>query len=134
MKLRWFLLTRGSGNIYSLKYALSKQWPILTEVKSPMPDADTWNGKDVMLSYSSINVKDEELQAGLVDPSAAIRIRTIKCVKELSYSQDEDLLIDVDASVRLAILKRFDYVLNSLQVERGLIDPNPENSTGFSVT
>ena len=134
MKLRWFLLIRGSGNIYSLKYALSKQWPILTEVKSPMPDADTWNGKDVMLSHSSINVKDEELQAGLVDPSAAIRIRTIKCVKELSYSQDEDLLIDVDASVRLAILKRFNYVLNSLQVERGLIDPNPENSTGFSVT
>ena len=127
-------LPDGQGIFIHLNAELSKQWPILTEVKSPMPDADTWNGKDVMLSYSSINVKDEELQAGLVDPSAAIRIRTIKCVKELSYSQDEDLLIDVDASVRLAILKRFDYVLNSLQVERGLIDPNPENSTGFSVT
>ncbi len=119
-------LPAGQEIFLELNAELSKQWPILTDVKSPLPDADYWNGKDGKLSHSSINVSDEELQAGLVDPSAAIRIRAIKFVKELSGLQVEDLLVDVDATVRLAILKRFDYVLNSLQVERGLSDPSPE--------
>jgi len=28
-----------------LNAELAKEWPVITEVKSPLPDADEWNGK-----------------------------------------------------------------------------------------
>ncbi|HHJ40020.1 MAG: ferredoxin [Methylothermaceae bacteria B42] len=29
-----------------LNAELSKSWPVITEVKDPLPDADDWNGKE----------------------------------------------------------------------------------------
>jgi ferredoxin len=35
----------------ALNAELAKQWPIITDVKSPMPDADDWNGKEGKLQF-----------------------------------------------------------------------------------
>ena len=39
-------LPEGQEIFIQLNAELAKQWPILTEVKSPLPDADIWNGKE----------------------------------------------------------------------------------------
>ncbi len=36
---------------FNLKYA--EQWPVITEKKDPLPDADDWNGKDGKLAHLS---------------------------------------------------------------------------------
>lgn len=36
---------------FNLKYA--EQWPVITEKKDPLPDADDWNGKNGKLAHLS---------------------------------------------------------------------------------
>ena len=38
-------LPDGQEIFISLNAELAKQWPIITEVKTPLADADDWNGK-----------------------------------------------------------------------------------------
>jgi ferredoxin len=38
-------LPEGQEIFINLNAELAKQWPVITEVKSPLPDADEWNGK-----------------------------------------------------------------------------------------
>ncbi len=119
-----------------------------------MPDADYWNGKDGKIHYLGINITEEELQCGLIDPLADARVRSIRLVKKLtnfqieaaindsvfkvrlgllkrdtitfSANQIERLLTDGELPVRLAIVERHDFILNELQIERCLNDLFPE--------
>jgi ferredoxin len=38
-------------NFIKLNAELAKKWPGITEVKSPLPDADEWNGKSGKLDW-----------------------------------------------------------------------------------
>jgi ferredoxin len=38
-------LPEGQEIFINLNAELAKQWPVITEVQSPLPDADEWNGK-----------------------------------------------------------------------------------------
>ena len=147
-------LPEGQGQFIALNAELSKQWPIITSVKSPLPDADYWNGKDGKIYYLGINITDEELQAGLVELQPDARIRSIRLVEKLTdlqieaaindadfyvrlellkrkditfnANQIDRLLTDCELQVRLAIVNRHDFILNALQIERGLNDPVTE--------
>ena len=147
-------LPEGQEQFISLNAELSKQWPVITEVKDPLADADYWNGKNGKIYYLGINVTEEELQLGLIDPWADARVRSIKLVKKLtnfqieaaindsafevrlallkrdtitfSANQIERLLTDGELPVRLAIVERHDFILNELQIERCLTDLFPE--------
>lgn len=147
-------LPEGQEQFISLNAELSKQWPVITEVKDPLADADYWNGKNGKIYYLGINVTEEELQCGLIDPLADARVRSIKLVKKLtnfqieaaindsafevrlallkrdtitfSANQIERLLTDGELPVRLAIVERHDFILNELQIERCLTDLFPE--------
>ena len=39
-------LPEGQEIFIELNAELAKQWPIITEVKAPFPEADVWNGKE----------------------------------------------------------------------------------------
>jgi len=39
-------LPEGQEHFIELNAELSKEWPLITEVQSPLPDADEWNGKE----------------------------------------------------------------------------------------
>lgn len=120
-------LPEGQEIFLELNAEFSKQLPSITEVKSPLEGADGWNGISGKISYLlGTGFTEEDLQAGLVSTSVAERVRSIRLIKELTAVQVESLLIDVDVSVRVAILKRNDFSLNEKQIEHGLTDPSPE--------
>jgi len=39
-------LPEGQEVFIALNAELAKQWPIITDVKTALPDADEWNGKE----------------------------------------------------------------------------------------
>jgi ferredoxin len=39
-------LPEGQEHFIELNAELAKEWPLITEVQSPLPDADDWNGKE----------------------------------------------------------------------------------------
>jgi ferredoxin len=41
----------GQEIFIQLNAELAKQWPSITEVKSPLPDADEWNGKEGKIKF-----------------------------------------------------------------------------------
>ena len=147
-------LPEGQWGFIALNAELSRQWPIITEVKSPLPDADYWNGKEGKLYYLGKSITEEELQAGLVDALMEIRVRSIVLFKKLtnlqieaaindstfevrlalvnrhditlSDAKIERLLTDCEVNIRIAMAKRKDFTLNTAQIERTLIDPSAE--------
>jgi ferredoxin len=119
-------LPEGQEQFISLNAELSKQWPVITEVKYPLADADYWNGKNGKIYYLGINVTEEELQLGLIDPLADARVRSIKLVKKLTNFQIEAAINDSAFEVRLALVNRHDSILHALQIERALTDPVTE--------
>ena len=44
-------LPEGQEIFIQLNAELSKQWPILTEVKAPLTEADIWNGKENKVEF-----------------------------------------------------------------------------------
>jgi ferredoxin len=42
---------QGQENFIQLNAELAKIWPVITEVKSPVPDSEVWNGKPDKLQY-----------------------------------------------------------------------------------
>lgn len=44
-------LPEGQGSFIALNAELSKQWPVITDVKPALPDADEWNGKEDKLKF-----------------------------------------------------------------------------------
>ncbi|OYV20229.1 MAG: ferredoxin [Methylococcaceae bacterium NSP1-2] len=44
-------LPEGQEQFIQLNAELAKQWPLITEVQSPLPDADEWNGKEGKLDF-----------------------------------------------------------------------------------
>ena len=115
-------LPEGQEQFLELNAELSKQWPVITEVKDPLADADYWNGKNGKIYYLGINVTEEELQLGLIDPLADARVRSIKLVKKLTNFQIEAAINDSAFEVRLALVKRHDSILHGLQIEQALTD------------
>jgi ferredoxin len=41
----------GQEIFIKLNAELAKQWPAITDVKSPLPDADEWNGKEDKMHF-----------------------------------------------------------------------------------
>jgi ferredoxin len=119
-------LPEGQEQFISLNAELSKQWPVITEVKYPLADADYWNGKNGKIYYLGINVTEEELQLGLIDPLADARVRSIKLVNKLTNFQIEAAINDSAFEVRLALVNRHDSILHALQIEGALTDPVTE--------
>ncbi len=115
-------LPEGQEQFISLNAELSKQWPVITEVKHPLPDAEYWNGKNGKISCLGINITEEELQLGLIDPLADARVRSIRLVKKLTNFQIEVAINDSAFEVRLALVNRHDSILHALQIERALTD------------
>ncbi|RMG31549.1 MAG: ferredoxin family protein [Gammaproteobacteria bacterium] len=44
-------LPPGQEQFLELNAELAKVWPVITEKKDPLPDADEWNGKEGKLQY-----------------------------------------------------------------------------------
>jgi ferredoxin len=147
-------LPEGQEQFLELNAELSKQWPLITEAKAPLKDADLWNGKPGKKSYLGIGISEEDLQAGFVSSLVDERVRSIKMIKQLtdfqieaalndqsfevrfalvdkndinlSPDQIDRLLTDSEESVRLATLNHKDFTLSIEQIEMGLTDPSLE--------
>ncbi len=44
-------LTEDQIQFLEINAELAKEWPVITEKKDPLPDADEWNGKPDKLAY-----------------------------------------------------------------------------------
>jgi len=44
-------LPPGQEQFLELNAELAKVWPVITEKKDPLPDADEWNGREGKLEY-----------------------------------------------------------------------------------
>ncbi|HEB98941.1 MAG TPA: ferredoxin family protein [Thiotrichales bacterium] len=44
-------LPADQENFLELNAELAKEWPVITQKKDPLPDADEWNGKEDKLQY-----------------------------------------------------------------------------------
>jgi len=44
-------LPEDQENFLELNAELAKEWPVITQKKDPLPDADEWNGKEDKLQY-----------------------------------------------------------------------------------
>ncbi len=44
-------LPEDQEQFLQLNAELAKEWPVITEAKDPLPDADEWNGKPDKLKY-----------------------------------------------------------------------------------
>ncbi len=44
-------LPEDQENFLELNAELAKEWPVITQKKDPLPDADEWNGKEGKLQY-----------------------------------------------------------------------------------
>ena len=44
-------LPEDQENFLELNAELAKEWPVITQKKDPLPEADEWNGKEDKLQY-----------------------------------------------------------------------------------
>ena len=119
-------LPDGQEIFIQLNAELSKQWPIITEIKSGLPDADQWNGIDDKRRLLGIGISEEELQLGLADPSPEIRIRSVTFSKKFTDSEIDAALNDISESVKIAVITHHRIKLTEAQIERCLTDENSQ--------
>ena len=110
-------LPEDQVHFLELNAELSKKWPIITEVKEPLKEADKWNGILGKKSYLGIDISEEDLQVGFVSSVVEERVRSIRLLKVLTESQVELAINDQNYEVCMAVINRHDINFSDDQIE-----------------